>query len=50
MKEALAADPESVDLAHQWKPDAQDLVDERTEFVARDMVCHNTIIYINLTQ
>ena len=41
MKEALAANPEIVDLAHQWKPDAQDLVDERIVFVARDMVCQN---------
>ena len=44
MKEALAANPEIVDLAHQWKPDAQDLVDERIVFVARDMVCLNHII------
>ena len=41
MREALAADPESEDLAHQWKPDTQDLLDERTVFVARDMICQN---------
>lgn len=41
MREALVADAEGLDLAHQWKPDAQDLEDERTVFVARDMICQN---------
>lgn len=39
MKQAMTSDPESPGLAHFWKPDDQDLVDEREVFVARDMVC-----------
>ena len=41
MREALAEDPVDVDLAYQWKPDAQDLQDEMTVFIARDMICQN---------
>ena len=41
MRKALAEDPVDVDLAYQWKPDAQDLKDEMTVFVARDMICQN---------
>lgn len=41
MRKALASDQEPSGFGDIWKPDSQDLEDERTIFKARDLICQN---------
>ena len=41
MKESMDSDNLSSDQTNFWKPDEQDLEDERSVFIARDFICQN---------
>ena len=41
MKESMDSDNLSSDQTDFWKPDEQDLEDERSVFIARDFICQN---------